>query len=75
MLIDVIPAGARKRVYSIYAYLLFGLGATQVGFTSAGAEQPSWLTVSFAVLAFVGTAIGATAAANTVPKTGDHVAE
>lgn len=60
-----IPAQVRGIVYSVYAFLGLALGATQVGFASANAGQPTWLTVGLAVFAFVGTGIGYTAASNT----------
>lgn len=60
-----IPPAARKTVYAVYATLGLALGAVQVGYSAAEAGQPTWLTVALAVFAFVGTAIGATAATNT----------
>lgn len=58
------------------SYTLLGLilGATQVGFSAAELEQPSWLTVLLAVYGFVGGAIGFTAQANT-PTRGRYEAE
>lgn len=64
---DVIPAEARAIVYSIFATLGVIIGAVQVGFAAASAGQPVWLTVTLAVYAFIGGAIGITAQANT-PK-------
>jgi hypothetical protein len=60
-----IPAKVRGPIYAAYAILGLVLGATQVGFASANAGQPVWLTVALAVFAFVGTGIGYTAASNT----------
>ena len=60
-----IPANIRGPIYAIYALLGLGLGATQVGFASAQAGQPTWLTVALSVFAFVGVGIGYTAASNT----------
>lgn len=60
-----IPANVRGPIYTIFAILGLGIGATQVGFAAADAGQPVWLTVSLAVYAFVGTGIGFTAASNT----------
>lgn len=62
---DFIPAGIRKPLYGVYAFIGLGLGATQVGFSSANAGQPTWLTVALAVFAFVGTGIGFVASSNT----------
>lgn len=63
---DFIPAPVRQMVYGCFAVLGVVLGAMQVGFASADVGQPLWLTVSLAVYAFLGTAIGFTARANTV---------
>lgn len=62
-----IPAKIRGVIYSIYAVVGTALGATQVGYSAASLDQPVALTVAMAVFAFVGTAIGYTAATNT-PK-------
>lgn len=60
-----IPEKARAVVYTIFGILGLGIGATQVGYAAAEAGQPTWLTVSLAVYAFLGTGIGYTAATNT----------
>lgn len=65
MLRDYLDAKLRKRVYFGFAVVGTGLGATQVGFASAGAEQPVALTVALSVFAFLGSAVGFTAAKNT----------
>lgn len=66
----VIPdANKRKPIYQVFASLGLVLGATQVGFASAEVGQPTWLTVSLAVYAFLGAAGFAVAQANTdTPK-------
>lgn len=64
-LVKNLPEQARRAIYSVYAVLGLALGATQVGFSAADAGQPVWLTVALAVFAFVGTALGFTAAQNT----------
>lgn len=61
ILIEIIPAHARKYVYAIYALIGLILGAWSV------AETPGWLVTALAVYAFVGTALGLTAASNTQP--------
>lgn len=66
-LTDVLTPATRKAVYAVYAALGVLLGAVQVGFAAAEAGQPVWLTVALAVFAFIGGALGLTAAANT-PK-------
>lgn len=67
MLRDVIPAAWRKPIYAAYALAGAIIGAVQVGYLSAEAGQPVWLTVTLAVYGFIGTAIGFTASANTPP--------
>lgn len=68
MLRDVIPAAWRKPIYAAYALAGAIIGAVQVGYLSAEAGQPVWLTVTLAVYGFIGTAIGFTASANTPPR-------
>jgi hypothetical protein len=60
-----IPAHVRGILYSVFALIGLGLGATQVGFASANSGQPTWLTVALAAFAFIGTSVGYTAASNT----------
>lgn len=55
----------RKTLYTIYTLLGLALGAVQVGYASADAGTPTWLTVTLAVFAFVGAGLGFTAATNT----------
>ena len=69
---DYIPANARKPIYGVFAFIGLALGATQVGFASADAGQPVWLTVALGVYAFVGTGIGFTAQANTSVDEPEH---
>lgn len=66
-LTDVLPATYRKIAYLIYGLVGVGIGATQVGFVAANTDQPTWLTVALAVFAYIGIALGFTAAANTPP--------
>ena len=67
-LITTLPENARRWIYSAYAVVGLGLGATQVGYSAAEAGQPTWLIVALAVFAFIGTALGFTAAQNTGAK-------
>lgn len=55
----------RNIAYKVTAWLGLALGATQVGFLSAQATQPLWLTVALGVYGFVAMGIGFTAASNT----------
>lgn len=72
MLRDIIPAAHRKVVYGVYAAVGVLLGAIQVGYSSAEHGQPDWLTVTLAVYAFLGGALGATAAGNTPVRHDDN---
>lgn len=65
--LTALPAKARKAIYVFYSTLGITFGATQVGFATAGADQPTWLLVSFGVFGYLGTALGLVAAANTQP--------
>lgn len=71
-LTQVLPAQARKYVYAFYAALGIAFGALQVGFASAGVDQPVWLAVAFAVFGYLGTALGLVAASNTVDPESDE---
>ena len=63
-LVDFLTPHFRQRLYIGYAFVGLALSGTQVGFSAAGQGQPTWLTVVLPVFAFVGTALGATAASN-----------
>ena len=67
MLTDIIPAAWRKRVYVAYAALAGILGLVQVLYSTTGTPQPGWLTVTLAVVAFVGASMGSMAGANVNP--------
>ena len=64
-LTNVLSPAVRQAIYLGYALVGLVLGAVQVGLSAAQLGQPTWLTVTLAVFAFVGTALGATAASNT----------
>ena len=66
--LTLIPDSVRQVVYVVYACAVLGVGAVQVGFVSANAAQPVWLTVTLAVLAYLGGALGITAASNVQKK-------
>ena len=59
---DLIPPRFRLLAYRIFALVGVGIGAVQVGYSSADVGQPVWLTVALAVYAFLGGALGMTAA-------------
>jgi len=59
-------ATVRKIIYSLYVVAGVVLGAIQVGFASVeSAGQPSWLTISLAVYAFLSVPLGSLALSNT----------
>jgi hypothetical protein len=59
--------GARARGFIYFAYALLGLlfGSVQAYLTAVDASTPTWMKGAVAVYAYVGIAIGATAASNT----------
>lgn len=59
------PARVRSKLYAGFGVVGVALGATQVGFSAAGAGQPTWLTVALAVFGFLAGAVGYTAKTNT----------
>lgn len=69
---DILTPAARKIAYRVYSLVALVLGAIQVGIAATpNTAQPAWLTTSFAVLAFVGTAFGLVAQANVKDEPGD----
>jgi hypothetical protein len=63
-------ATVRKVIYAVYVVALLITGACQVAYAAGDLGQPQWLTITLAVLAYLGVPIGGIAAANTtaVPK-------
>lgn len=59
-----IPATVRQYVYVGYAVTGVLIGATQAGYLAAQAAQPVALTVALGVYAYLGIALGFTAASN-----------
>jgi len=55
---------ARRIAYQAFWTVSLATGAAHVGFQSADAGVPVWLTVALSVLPFVGAGIGYTAQAN-----------
>ena len=66
--LTLIPDAVRQTVYIVYACAVIGVGAVQVGFVSVNAAQPPSLTIALAVLAYLGAALGITAASNIQKK-------
>lgn len=65
-----LPPKARASLYLPFALIGVALGATQVGYSAAEAGQPTWLIVAMSVYAFLGGALGITAASNTDTSAG-----
>ena len=65
-----IPAKYRVYVYMTLALIGLALGATQVGFAAVGAANPEWLVAALAVVPFVMSGLGFTAATH-VPAAPD----
>ncbi|MEP7091205.1 MAG: hypothetical protein ABI776_13990 [Nocardioidaceae bacterium] len=66
-LTGILSPSARKSAYAVYAAIGLLVGCIQVGYGSLDAATPAWLKVTLAIYAFIGTAIGATAASNVKP--------
>ena len=63
--------GARKALYTVYSLIGLVVGGIQAAFGSVSAASPDWLKVTLSVYAFLGTAIGATAASNVMTRAPD----
>lgn len=59
----------RKSIYVVFGVVGLALGVAQTAFTSLGQEQPSWLTVGFAVYAYLAAAGFVVSTANTPTAT------
>lgn len=59
-----IPAAVRQYVYVGFGILGIVIGAIQTAFVAAALGQPAWLTISLSVYAYLGIALGFTAASN-----------
>lgn len=60
-----IPAKLRQVIYGAFVTIGVLLGAIQVGIASLNSGgQPDWLTAALVVYAYLGTALGFTAAVN-----------
>jgi hypothetical protein len=62
---DLLTPKQRKVFYAVFGLLGVLLGATLAGFATAGVATPVALKVALGVYAFLGSAFGATAVANT----------
>ena len=68
MLNELLPDGARKTLYLIYALLGVALGSVSQGYAAAEVIQPTWLNIAVSVFVYIGTAFGIVAAGNVVSK-------
>lgn len=59
-----IPAVYRKYVYIAYGAVALVVACIDVGFASAAASDPVWLTVTQDVLAYLAAPVGVLAASN-----------
>ena len=63
-LVGILSPAARKTLYAVYGLAGLCVGAVQVWCASTSAHQPSWVDGGLAVLAYIGVALGFTAASN-----------
>jgi hypothetical protein len=63
-LTGIVAARTRKYVYTVYSLIGLVAGGIQAAYGSVGGTSPDWLKITLSVYAFLGTAIGATAASN-----------
>ena len=61
---NIFGAQARRIVYVVYAAVGLVLGSIQVWFGAVDSATPTWMKGVLAVFAYVGGAIGVTAASN-----------
>ena len=62
------PPKVRATIYYVFGLAGLILGSIQIGYSTAGSDEPVWLKVAFAVLGFLATAFGLVAASNTPVK-------
>ena len=63
-LTGILSPAARKTLYTVCGTAGLLVGAIQVWCASTNSTQPSWVDGALAVLAYVGTGLGFTAASN-----------
>ena len=63
-LVGLATPAIRKALYAVYGVAGLVVGVIQAYCASSAAHQPSWLNGATAVLAYVGVALGFTAASN-----------
>jgi hypothetical protein len=68
-LVNILGASTRRIVYGVYALAGLVLGSIQAGVGAVDTGTPDWIKVALAVYAYIGIAIGATAASNAKDST------
>lgn len=63
-LVNILGASTRRFIYGLYAVGGLVLGSIQAGIGAVDTGTPDWIKVALAVYAYIGIAIGATAASN-----------
>lgn len=69
--LTLIPDQVRKGIYVAYTAVGVAIGAVQVGYVAVNATQPDALTIALAVYAYIGVALGLTAASNVQSSSDD----
>lgn len=64
-LTDVLPAKLRKLIYAVVGFAALLVGAVQTVYGAMDLGQPGWTKGALALLAYLGGALGLTAASNT----------
>ncbi len=73
---EVLPVRARRAIYVTYGIGSIAVSATQVGYAAIpGGDQPVWLTVTLAVVAFLAGPVTALAVTNTPAAAQDRTVE
>ena len=67
MLADILPAQVRKIAYVVYALGVVALGVAAIILDGLDAD-PEWFDIASQVWLYLGGAVGAVAAGNTLPR-------
>jgi hypothetical protein len=70
-LVNIFGPALRARLYAVYAVAGLVIGSVQVGYSAVadrGVEVPAGIQVALAVYAYLGIALGFTAASNVTEK-------
>lgn len=69
----LLDSKARKTVYVVYGSVALLAACIDVGYAAANVADPTWLTVSQSVLAYLAAPVGVLAASNTPASTAEVV--